>query len=619
MPVLRTCSRAPRPSARSLGGTLPALCLLLAAPAGVSAQRAPLDGLDTYVATAMTTWKVPGLAIAVVHGDSLALMRGYGTRTLGRAEPVSEHTLFAIGSASKAFTATLAAMMVDDGKMRWDEPATTHLPSFQLFDPYVSRELTLRDLLTHRSGLVRGDLVWYATEYDRAEILRRVRFLKPTWSVRSQFGYQNIMYLAAGQAVAAAAGTSWDDLVRERIFGPLGMGETNTSVRDLTGRPDVATPHRDVEDTLRIISWHNIDNIAPAGSINSTAADMIKWVRFQLAQGKVGERQLVSPAALAETHTPQQVVPITADAKALNPYTHMMTYGMGWFVQDYRGRELDQHGGNIDGMSALVAIMPEEKLGLVILTNANGSPLPTIVMNRVLDAFLGAELRDWSAAYRTLADKQKAIAKQAEQKRLAQRVAGTSPSLPLEKYAGTYVDSMYGEARVKLDGGKLHMSYGRIFDGDLEHWHFDTFRARWRDIALGHSFASFALDPEGKVASVNLEGVGLLSRKPEVVDTTAKVAVAPDALRKLAGTFESTTPKVSVDVQLVDGSLKLMVPGQPTYTLVAETPTRFRLTGPPGMPAGFFLEYQLSGASVTGVTLVQPSPRPTLALLPKAK
>ncbi len=612
-------SRSRRPWSPSIGAALSCFSLLLARPAAANAQRAPLDGLDSYIATAMQRWKVPGLAIAVVHGDSLALSKGYGTRTLGKSEPVGDHTLFAIGSSSKAFTATLAAMMVDDGKMRWDEPATTHLPSFQLYDPYVSRELTLRDLLTHRSGLVRGDLMWYATDYDRGEILRRVRFLKPTWSVRSQFGYQNIMYLAAGQAIAAAAGKSWDDLVRERIFAPLGMGETNTSVRDLTGRPDVATPHREVDDTLRVISWHNIDNIAPAGAINSTVTDMIKWVRFQLAQGKVGSRQLVSPAALAETHTPQQVVPVSADTKQLNPYSHMMSYGMGWFVQDYRGRELDQHGGNIDGMSALVAIMPEEKLGLVILTNANGSPLPTIVMNRVLDAFLGVAPQDWSVAYRTLVDKQKAIAKQAEQKRLALRVSGTSPSLPLEKYSGTYVDSMYGEARVKQEGGKLLMSFGRIFDGELEHWHFDTFRARWRDAALGHSFASFALDADGKVASVNLEGVGLLTRKPEAVDTTAKVALAADALRKLAGTFESTTPKISVDVQVVDGALKLMVPGQPTYTLVAESPTRFRLTGPPGMPAGFFLEYQLSGASVTGVTLVQPSPRPTLALLPKSK
>lgn len=592
---------------------------LMAGAAAAQAPRAPLDGLDSYVTAAMRDWKVPALAIAVVRGDSIVLMRGYGTRTMGRTEPVDEHTLFAIGSTSKAFTSTLVAMMVDEGKMRWDEPATLHLPGFQLYDPYVSRELTVRDLLTHRSGLVRGDLMWYATDYDRAEILRRVRFLKPTWSVRTQFGYQNVMYLAAGQAAAAAAGRSWDELARERIFGPLGMTETTTSTNELGSRTNVATPHTDVDDTLRIVPWHNIDNIGPAGSINSSVTDMLKWVRFQLAEGKVGGRQLVSPSALAETHTAQQVVPVTADAKKLNPYTHLTSYGMGWFLQDYRGRQLDQHGGNIDGMSAMVALMPEEKIGLVILTNANGSPVPAIVRNRVLDALLGAAPRDWSTEYRKTTDKQKTLAKEAEQKQLASRVTGTSPSLPLDKYAGTYADSMYGEARVRLDGGKLRMTYGRTFDGELEHWHFDTFRAHWRDRTLGMAFVSFALGADGKVASVNFENVGTFGRRPEVVDATARVALAPDAMQRLTGTFASSTPAISVEVQLVDGALKLMVPGQPVYTLVAETPTRFRLTGPAGMPAGFFFEYDLAGTSVKGAKLVQPSPRPTVDLLPKAR
>src|SRR5689334_16545358 len=389
----------------------------------------------------MQDWKVPALAIAVVKNDSIVLMKGYGTRTMGTAQPVDEHTLFAIGSSSKAFTATLAAMMVDEGKMRWDDAATTYLPAVQLFDPYVTRELTLRDLLTHRSGLARGDLMWYATDYNRDEILRRVRFLKPSWSVRSRFGYQNIMYLAAGQAVAHAAGKSWDDLVRERIFTPLGMNESNTSIRDLAGKTNVATPHTEVNDTLLIVPWHNIDNIGPAGSINSNVSDMIKWVRFQLAQGKVNGKSLVSTAAIGETHSAQMVIPVGADARQVNPYTHLQAYGMGWFLQDYRGRELDQHGGNIDGMTALVAIMPEEKIGMVILSNANGSPVPTIAMNRMLDQLLNEPARDWNAEYIKQREKARAQMKEAEQKRLAQRVLNTKPSLSLDQYAGVYSDS----------------------------------------------------------------------------------------------------------------------------------------------------------------------------------
>lgn len=593
------------------------IVLLAAIPA--AAQKAPakasLAGFDQYVTKTMQDWKVPALAIAVVRDDSIVLMKGYGTRTMGKTEPVDEHTIFAIGSSSKAFTSTLVAMMVDDGKMRWDAPATTYLPNLQMYDPYVTRELTLRDLLTHRSGLARGDVMWYATDYDRDEILRRVRFLKPTWSMRSHFGYQNIMYLAAGQAVSHVAGEPWDQVVRERIFQPLGMTETFTSTRDLAGKSNVATPHTDVDDTLRIVPWHNIDNIGPAGSINSNVADMIKWVRFQLAQGKAGGKSLVSASTLGETHTAQMVIPVDANAKAINPYTHLEAYGMGWFLEDYRGRELDQHGGNIDGMTAMVALMPEEKIGLVILSNANGSPVPTIAMYRVLDGLLNEPARDWNAEYRKQYDKLRAQAKEAEQKRLAQRVLGTKPSLPLDRYAGVYSDSMYGDAKVRYDNGTLSMSYGTAFDGELEHWHYDTFRANWKGVALGKQFVTFALDADGKVRSLDFEGVGTFNRKPDVPDTTRKIMLAASEAGKLTGTFVSDAPALTIEVKY-DGELKLSLPGQPVYTLLADSPTRFRLTGG-NLPAGFFVEYEMANGAVKSLRLIQPSPRPTLVLVPK--
>ena len=407
--------------------------LLVAALSAADAQKAPLQGFDAYITKAMQDWKVPGLAIAVVRNDSVVFIKGYGTRTLGARQPVDGHTVFAIGSVSKAFTATLAAMLVDEGKMRWDDAATTYLPALEMYDPYVARELTVRDLLTHRSGLARGDLMWYATDYDRDEILRRVRFLKPSWSMRSRYGYQNIMYLAAGQAVAKVAGKSWDDVLRERILVPLGMNESNSSTRPLAQLQNVASPHQDIDDTLRVIPWHNIDNIGPAGSINSTAADMAKWIRFHLAQGKVGDKSLVSASVLGETQSPQVVTPLSADTRQINPFTHLASYGMGWSISDFRGRELRQHGGNIDGMSALAVLVPEAKLGLVVLTNANGSPMPSIASYRVLDAMLAEPARDWSAEYMKVRTKNVARAKETEQKKLAQRVSGTKPSVPIEK------------------------------------------------------------------------------------------------------------------------------------------------------------------------------------------
>jgi CubicO group peptidase (beta-lactamase class C family) len=580
--------------------------VLLVAPTVASTQAAPLQGFDGYVAQAMKDWKVPGLAIAIIRNDSIVLMKGYGTRTMDKAEPVDEHTMFAIGSSSKAFTSTLVAMMVDAGKMRWDDQATRYLPDLQMFDPYVSKELTVRDLLTHRSGLARGDLMWYSGGYDRDEILRRVRFLRPTWSVRSRFGYQNIMYLAAGQAVAKVAGKSWDDLVRERIFVPLGMNETNTSIRALQGKTNVATPHADVNDTLHVVPWHNIDNIGPAGSINSNVFDMVKWVRFQLDGGKVNGKPLVAASPLGETHTPQMIIPVGADAKALNPYTHLQAYGMGWFLQDYRGRELDQHGGNIDGMSAMVAIMPEEKIGMVVLTNANGSPAPTLVLYRALDGLLGAPPRDWLAEQKKVYDKARALAKEADQKRIAGRVPNTKPSLALEKYAGEYADSLYGDVIFKMNDGKLTMNYGRGIEATLEHWHYDTFEAKSSAVLVGKMMTTFTLAADGKVKSVDVANIGTFERRPEKADTSKKVVLAAEAVSRLTGSYVSQVPALTVEVTSVDGGLRLSVPGQPTFTLLADSPTRFRMTGPPGMPAGFFAEFQIENGVAKSLTLIQP-------------
>ena len=491
----------------------------------LAAQNAPLTGLDGFVAQALRDFKVPGLAIAIVRNDSIVLMKGYGTRTMGKSEAVDEHTIFAIGSASKAFTATLVAMMVDAGQMRWDDPATKYLPELQMYDPYVSRELTVRDLLTHRSGLARGDMVWFAGGYDRDEVLRRVRFLQPSWSMRQRFGYQNIMYLAAGQAVARVGGKSWDDLLRERILEPLGMTETISSTLPLTSRSNVATPHADVSDTLHTVPWHNIDNAGPAGSINSNVSDMIKWVRFQLASGQVNGKPLIKPAVLAETHSAQMVIPISADTKAFNPFTHLNSYGMGWFLDDYRGRGLDHHGGNIDGMSALVALMPEENIGVVILTNANSSPVPSIVLYRALDALLGAPARDWIAASMKLRDKSRATAKAAQDKRLASRVPNTKPSLALDKYADVYVDSLYGDLNVKANNGKLSLTYGNFIDATLEHWHYDTFVATASNLTVGKLMTTFSLGADGKVKSVEVERLGTFVRRPEPSDSTRRAAV----------------------------------------------------------------------------------------------
>ncbi|MFN2563433.1 MAG: serine hydrolase [Gemmatimonadaceae bacterium] len=596
--------------------------LAAAAPIGAGSvaaqQREPYPGYDAYVNAALATWKVPGVGIAIVRNDSIIYAKGYGARELGKSDPVTERTLFAIGSSSKAFTAASIAMLVDEGKLRWDDAATKHLPNLQLYDPYATRELSIRDLLSHRSGLSRGDLLWYGSELDRDEILRRVRFLQPTWSFRSTFGYQNLMYLAAGQVIARVANAMWDDFVRQRIFQPLGMTSSNTTTRALASQRDVASPHAEIDDTVRIIPWRNIDNIAPAGSINSNVVDMAQWVRLQLGKGKYNGRQLISSAQVEEMHSPHTIIRQDAAFRMLFPGVNFFEYGLGWFLQDYRGKKVVQHGGNIDGMSALVTMIPEDNFGMVILTNMNGSALPSVLMYKTFDLHLKAPPKDWSADRRKAYEGLVQQGREAQKRLEAQRVSGTKPSLPLAQYAGTYVDSMYGEAHVRDEGGKLMLTRGPAFVADLEHWHFDTFRATWRARNLGKTFVSFRLGASGKAeeAVMDLGGAPTaFKRRPEMADTTAGVTLAAAELRKYLGNFQSAAPPVAITVEDVGGRLRLTVPGQPAYTMVPVTPTRFKLVGP-NVPAGFFLSYTMNGTTVKSVTLEQPAPRPPLTLFP---
>lgn len=489
-----------------------ALLSLLFPLTSAAAQRDPLAGFDAYVAKAMREWEVPGLSIGVVRNDSVVLLKGYGVREMGRPEPVDEGTMFAIASTSKAFTATLVGMLVDEGKAKWDDPVTRHFPGFELHDPYVTRELTLRDLLSHRSGLPRGDLLWYASPHDAAEVLRRVRFLRPSWSLRSHYGYQNIMYMAAGEVVGRLSGKPWEAVVRERLFTPLGMTGSNTSTSLLKGHPNVATPHDRVDDTLRTVAWRNFDNVGAAGAINSNTRDMVRWVRFQLDSARVDGRRLLKPATLIETRTPHTVIRRDSLARQANPYTHYNSYGLGWTLEDYRGREVVRHGGNLDGMTALVALMPGERVGVVVLSNMDGSGLPLALARRVFDLHLGVPDKDWSADLLRFQERARAEAKERERKKEAERVRGTRPSLPLAAYAGTYADSLYGEVRVRAEKGRLVAEFGPSFTGDLEHWHYNTFRARWRDRSLGRALVNFQLGMDGKPAVLVWENLGEFRR-----------------------------------------------------------------------------------------------------------
>ena len=500
------------------------VAVLAAAP--LAAQRPatlprPLRGLDVYVTAALRTWDVPGLAVAVVKDDSVVWARGFGVRRLGDTARVTERTLFAIASCTKAFTATALAMLVDSGKLSWDDPVAKYLPAFQLFDPYVTRELAVRDLLSHRSGLARGDGLWWATPYDRDEVLRRIRFLRPSWSFRSHYGYQNIMFLAAGQIVPAVAAQSWDAFIRRRIFTPLGMTASNTSVTQLPAGGDIATPHEHFSGTLRAVAWRNVDNVGPAGSINSNVIDMAQWVRLQLGNGVYRGQRLLSEAVIKEMHSPQTVIPLDSITERLRPSTHFQAYGLGWALSDYRGRKLVSHSGALDGMRSIVMLVPEERLGIVVLSNGGEASrlLTAAVALRVVDSYLGVPIGDWSADFLQVYRNGQARDRADQAKQDSAHVSGTKPSLDLARYAGSYRNEMYGDVTVTADSGRLVLGFGPFLVADLAHWHFDTFKATWRDAEAGTDLVTFVLDADGKVDHLTWPGQGEFAR---VATDTAK-------------------------------------------------------------------------------------------------
>ncbi len=490
-----------------------ALTVQLAVVLPAPAQRAPqLEALDSYVAKGMRDWAVPGLAIAVVRNDSVIFLKGYGVRELGKPDPVDEHTLFAIASTTKAMTAASVGMLVDEGKVKWNDPVTGHLPAFQLSDPYITRELTVRDLLTHRSGLGNTDYLWYGNDVSTAEVLRRVRYARPTSSLRSQFVYQNVMYAVAGEVVASASGVPWARFIQTRIFQPLGMTGSLPTAAERLKQVNMASAHFRIDDTVRVIGGplvnSVVDPIAPAGAIWSNVADMSKWVRFILDSGRVNGRALLTPATFRELLAPQVIVsPAEFYPTAKLTHPHWTTYGMGWFQEDYAGRAVDFHTGSIDGYVALIGLIPDERLGVYVLANLDHAELRHALMYKVFDLFGPAgSIRDWSADFLKLYAGLRAEGRAAERKLESQRVAGTRPSLPLERYAGNYADSLYGTVSVSYSANALHLRYGTSLVADLEHWHYDSFRVRYSDRWLGKGMATFALDARGMPATLDLDG-----------------------------------------------------------------------------------------------------------------
>jgi CubicO group peptidase (beta-lactamase class C family) len=482
-------------------------------------SSAPPADLDAYVAASMKTFDVPGMAVAIVKDGKILVAKGYGIRKLGDPTAVDDFTMFGIGSNTKAFTTAALATLVDEGKLSWDDPVYQRLPGFVMYDPYVSHEMTIRDLLTHRSGMGLGEgdlLFWPHSTYTREEVIYKLRFMKPASSFRSRYAYDNLLYMTAGQIVPAVTGTSWDDYIRQRIFAPLGMNHSNVSNAAFKPGDDYAFPHSVVDGKLQVIPFGVLDNAGPAGAINSCAADMAKWVQLQLNRGKFADHEghLFTEQRSKEMWTPQTILPTNdPPAPLAGLRANFADYALGWGLRDYHGRKLIGHTGGVGGFVSRVMLVPEENLGVVVLTNAEQDGAFDSILYHVLDHYFHLPATDWIANYKKLSDTEEKEAAETMKKAEGARAADSKPSLPLEKYAGVYHDAWYGPITIRVENGGLAISFDHTptMVGDLQHWQHDTFKAHWRVHTIEDAFVTFALNPDGTIDSAKMAAVSPLA------------------------------------------------------------------------------------------------------------
>ncbi|HEX2569717.1 MAG TPA: serine hydrolase [Polyangia bacterium] len=539
--------------------------------------RRRLAALDPVLTQAIADFQVPGLALAVVAGGEVIYARGFGLRDIDKKLPVTPDTLFAIGSTTKAMTATVLGMLADEGKLTWDEPVRRYLPWFRLSNPEISERLTVRDLVTHRSGLPRHDLLWYNyNEGTRRGLIERLASLELTADLREKFQYNNLLFMTAGFLAGELAGTTWEQLVRTRLFAPLGMKRSNFSVLDAEKDPDHALPYDDKgekDGALKRIPYRRIDLVGPAGAVNSSANEMARWLLLNLSGGKVGERQLIQASTLADIQAPHMTTGDTGE----RPDVVDVGYGHGWGIDAYRGHRRVQHGGGIDGFITMVTLLPDDDLGIVSFVNT-GVGLPGLVNQIVADRVLDLPPVDWLGEALAKRKQRKVALDEAKKNKAAARIAGTQPSHKLEDYVGDYHHPGYGPLRIAAGDaskGSLTLTFNGI-TAPLEHWHYDVWNGgvAGSDETFEDQKLLFRSDVNGEIAAV--EATFEPSAAPIVFTKQPPARLLdPKVLARYVGRY--ALPGEIGTVSLGGSGLQITVPGQPTYTLRPEISGRFVL------------------------------------------
>ena len=553
-----------------------------------------MESVERFVAEQLAAWEVPGCAVAAVRGGKVELAGGWGLRDREAGLPVTHDTLFAIGSVTKAFTATTVGALVDEGLLEWNQPLRDYVPGVRLHDPIVSDRLTIIDLLSHRSGLPRHDLTWLGhPDRSRAELVRRLRFLPLSRDLREQIQYCNLGYLVAGHVVEALSGVPWEDFTRGRLLGPLGMRRSNLSVDEMLADDDHSAAYTRRDGAIAEVPQRPLPAMAPAGAINSSAADMARWLLAQLADGQLDGATVMSAATAKRQRTPHMLMPDSGEVPGLV----LHAYGLGWAIGRYREHKIAMHDGGIDGFTTHCALLPDDGIGVVVMTNTSASMMHAIVACRVLDELLGAEPLNLFGFFKPRFDA--AMAGTREAKAARRVVPGAPPARPLSAYAGQYDHPGYGTITIALDGDTLKPSFGTMQLG-LAHRHYETFDLTWHEMTDEPVVfpLTFLADPDGDVSALTVQ---FESQVEPLRFGKLQEAQGPEVLRLLCGTYAMGPIEVVVGLR-GERTLTLTPPGSPPLDLEPSGGLRFGVKDQPAIT----LEFELDGNGAVTRLVAQP-------------
>ena len=562
-----------------------------------------LKGLDTFALRILKEWNAPGVTIAVVEKNKVIYTGGFGYRDYEKKLPVTENTLFAIGSCTKAFTSSMLGMLAKEGKVDIDKPVRDYLPELVFKNDYTNKHATLRDMMCHRTGLPRHDYSWYGSTATRNELLERIRYQEPTYELREKYQYNNFMFMAQGIVIEKITGKSWEENIKERIFKPLGMNNTNVSVIDMEKAADRSLAYSSADNKIKAIPYRNIDAIGPAGSINSCAKDMANWLLTWINDGKFNGKEIIPPSYRADAIT-AQISPGGGLPGAENPDLHMSGYGLAWGMSSYRGHYRVEHSGGIDGFITSTSFFPSDSIGIFVVSN-QGTPT-TSIRNFIADRMLKLSYRPWGKT--ALADKLKAdsTAKKTPNMDSVNRKMGTKYSHNIDDYAGEFENKGYGMIKVFREKDTTWIDYneaGKRTKSFLEHYHYDVFRIRQTDETENPKDApkvSFNSNSKGELTELEIQ---MEPSVKDIVFEKMKPSVGKAQLEKYVGDYDLNGTNVKVYIK-GDKTLMVFIPGQPDYELVPAKKDEFDLK----IAKGYSLKFEVNDKNkVLSMTFIQPN------------